>query len=226
MTGELRSLLSPRLQPPRTVAEWLEVATDGLTPEAAHRVRHDYLNHLQDTLAAQPDLTHTDILRRWGSAHTTNRELRRTHLTVRDARRLPPRHLSLGGSLWSASAPVAGLTVAALPDLRRGEAVTPFLLSVGILTALALLRWWVLSRPLPPTRRAAAYWLTEPLSGALTASLVAALWFLHTGTLTPDRLIAWTREPAFWVALSFLSFHIWRLSLAVNASRKLGAEKA
>ncbi|MHA0042873.1 hypothetical protein [Deinococcus sp. PEB2-63] len=97
---------------------------------------------------------------------------------------------------------------------------------MGILTALALLRWWVLSRPLPPTRRAAAYWLTEPLGGALMAGLVAALWFLHTGTLTPDRLIAWTREPAFWVALSCLSFHIWRLSLAVNASRKLGAETA
>lgn len=36
-----------------------------------------------------------------------------------------------------------------------------------------------------PTRRAAAYWLTEPLGGALMAGLVAALWFLHTGTLTP-----------------------------------------
>lgn len=226
MTGELRSLLSRRRQPPGTVAEWLHAATDGLTPEAARRVRHDYLNHFQDTRAAQPDLTHTDILRRWGSADTANRELRRAHLTVRDARRLPPRHLSLSGSLWSTSAPAAGLTVAALPDLRRGEAVTPFLLSVGILTVLALLRWWVLSRPLPPTRRAAASWLTAPLSGALMAGLVVALWSLHTGTLTPDRLIAWSREPASWVVVGCVTFHIWRLSLAVNASRKLGAGTA
>jgi len=98
MTGELRSLLSPRLQPPRTVADWLEVATADLTFEAARRVRHDYLNHLQDTLAGQPDLTHTDILRRWGSAHTANRELRRTHLIVRDASRLPP-----DTSAWAAA---------------------------------------------------------------------------------------------------------------------------
>ncbi|GGS02259.1 hypothetical protein [Deinococcus sedimenti] len=226
MTGELRSLLSPRLQPPRTVTKWLDIATDGLTLEAARRVRHDYLNHFQDTLADQPHLTATDILRRWGSAHTANRELRRTHLTIRDAHRLPPRHLSLGGSLWSASAPVAGLTIAALPDLRRGEAVTPLLLYVGALTTLALLRWWILSRPLTPTRRATAYWLTSPFSGALLAGLMAALWFLHTGTLTPDPLLTWTREPASWAVLSVVTLHLWRLPLAVNASRKLGAETA
>ena len=51
MTGKLRSLLSRRRQPPGTVAEWLHAATDGLTPEAARRVRHDYLNHFQDTRA-------------------------------------------------------------------------------------------------------------------------------------------------------------------------------
>lgn len=219
MTGELRSLLNPRLQPPRTVADWLEVATADLTPTAAARVRADYQTHLEDTLAAEPDLTEAGLLRRWGSARAARTGLNRAHLTTWDARHLPPGRLSVRRVLLDSAPMQLGMLGAAGPEALRGDPRALTLLGAALLLVqlINLARWQLLTRPLRPESRVIWHWLTKPSSIILLGGLLWATW---TGVTQPAQVGGWFDRLEGWLAAGVLTVQLVRFQLSLTAARK------
>lgn len=204
---------------------WLDIATHGLTPEAAARVQDEYLTHQHDALdAGEPD---ADLQATWGDPHPVNRALRRAHLTRREAALLPSGYAAgwpgLRAALVEDSAFLGGVLCFGLADLIRGEAVQSLLLGVilGLLTAV-LLRWRLLSRPFPHVAaRAALFWTLKPIT--LVALLMLA-GLLHTlATKGFGSVLAFVRDLAWGPALMTLYFgyHALNLLRAVVAARKL-----
>lgn len=69
-----------------TLDRWLEIATHGLAPADATRVRREYTGAFHDA----HDAGERDVVAGWGDPHRVNRDLRRVHLTTREARALHP----------------------------------------------------------------------------------------------------------------------------------------
>jgi len=211
----------------RTPADrhWLDIATHGLTPEAAARVQTEYLTHQHDALdAGEPD---AGLQTTWGDPHAVNRALRRAHLTRREAALLPsgyaPGWPGLRAALIEDSAFLCGVLCVGLADLIRGEAVQPLLLGVilGLLTAV-LLRWRLLSRPVPHVAaRAALFWTLKPITLVALLMLAGLLHTLVTEGFGP--VLAFVQDPAWGPALMTLYFgyHALNLLRAVAAARKL-----
>lgn len=218
-------ILPPPFSGEMTPEHWLNVATHGLAPEAAARVRAEYLAYLEDALEAGQGTE--AVLREWGDPHTANRELSKAHLTTREARYLPagyaPTWAGLGRALGEDAVPLLLFALTALAELRSGETAITLALLLAIVAA-ALLRWLVLSRQMLAARgRATLYWLLSfptvlmAMSCAVLASRGAEGWH-EAGRLLWER--GWTGL----LIVAYLLYHFSRLLTALSAARKAEAQ--
>lgn len=212
-----------------TLERWLEIATHGLAPSAASRVRREYTNAFHDA----HDAGERDVLAGWGDPHRVGRELRRVHLTTREARALHPGYVPTWGGLRRALGEDLGFIVSLLGIVLwhtwQGDPLDSARLGavVGILLLLPLLRWVLVSRLSRwPRWRTAALWTLQVKTGLLAAWLWS-LWALRD---------VWSsfRLPAAlnWeVAVPLLCFalclgHLWTLPTALRAAAKQEGEAA
>ena len=210
---------------PMTPEHWLNIATQGLAPAPAQRVRAEYLAHLEDAWGAGEGPA--AVLRAWGDPHAVNRELRRAHLTTRETRYLPagyaPNWSGLGRAVSEDGVVLGVFGYRAIPDAWRGEASPVALTLILGSVLLAGLRWWVLSRQVfPLTVRAGLHWLLSPLSVAALALAGLLIWTAANGEWSgwSGLFEPWWSGP---LLLSYLAYHGSRLWTALRAAHKAAA---
>ncbi|MHA0035670.1 hypothetical protein [Deinococcus sp. PESE-13] len=145
-----------------TPEHWLNIATHGLAPQSSVRVRAEYLAHLEDAL--DTDESVVEVMAEWGDPHRANAELKKAHLTTREARYLPAGYAPTWTGLEKAikeDALILGIWTASLVrDVLRQDFSPAALLPLGGGAALLLLRWLLLSRgAYSPKVRAFLWWL-------------------------------------------------------------------
>lgn len=144
--------IHPHWSAPLTPKLWLEIATHGLAPQAAERVRAEHLAHLDDAVDAGESVE--DVLREWGDPHRANDAFRKAHLTVTDRGLLHPGYaLSAAGwrrAVFEESEFGRSGVVVLLPMLFSlfREFFTPnvALMSVlGLVLVVPTLRWFLIA---------------------------------------------------------------------------------
>lgn len=199
-----------------TPEHWLNIATYGLAPQSAQRVRAEYLAHLEDALDAGESVA--EVLAEWGDPHRANAELEKAHLTTREARYLPAGYaLSLRGlreALWEDVSIFVLWLIMLLPLEGSGEGSGIFSV-LGLSLLATFLRWLTLSRPFSPYARAWFHWLLQPMT-------IAVFYVLPGGweRLKPESPM--TTFVLGFAAVYLLSY-LMRLFMALSAARKAEA---
>ncbi|WP_051363368.1 hypothetical protein [Deinococcus murrayi] len=216
------------MTPPLTLERWLDLATHGLAPEAASRVRREYADAFHDA----HDAGERDVVAGWGDPHRVNRELRPVHLTGRETRALHPGYAPTWAGLRRALGEdlfLFGLVVGdALWDTWQGATVPwgRFALLLSGLLMLTLARWLSVSRLDAGRWRALSYWALQAKTGLLLYWLWG-LWELRTvwkNFRLPAELSADVLLPLACLVLAF--GHLWSLPTALRAAAKLEGEAA
>jgi len=209
-----------------TLDRWLEIATHGLAPAPAERVRQEYAAAFAD--AQEAGEWPYDVLAGWGDPHRVNRELRRVHLTTREARALHPGYAPTLAGVGRALQEDAGFAVAFVVfGFLSGGTVTAdrWAMSAALLLS-SCLRWLVVSR------------LSERVPWRAAAS-----WFLHRGTVFGAALLwlVWEsgvtrRAPLAELVgqdlvygallLAYAAYLLHRLLTSLHAAHKLQGEAA
>lgn len=213
-----------------TLERWLEIATHGLAPSAASRVRREYADAFHDA----HDAGERNVLAGWGDPHRVSRELRRVHLTTREARALHPGYAPTWAGLRQAlgedSALLVGLLGFAAWNALRGDADGTggrVLAAFALLLLLTLARWGLVSRLLDAVRwRAVSHWILQAKTGLL-AVWVWGLWGLRdvwSNFRLPTRLSMDVIVPLMCLTLCFV--HLFTLTVALRAAHKLEGEAA
>lgn len=208
-----------------TPEHWLNIATHGLAPQSGERVRTEYLAHLEDALEAGESVM--AVLTEWGDPHRANAELKKAHLTTREARYLPagyaPTPTGLGKA-FQEDALILGLWSAALiRDLLSNDFSPAGLGLLGVAGLVISLRWFFLSRGHYSQRvRAFIWWLLTPLHLIGLSFLGFLGWYF-----TQHGLQVWDELPRGWWAYTLLlgiaGYYTSRLLTALSAARKAEA---
>lgn len=176
--------LHPHWNAPLTPELWLEIATYGLAPEAAARVRAEHLAHLEDALAAGE--AKRDVLREWGDPHRAGDTFRKAHLTTTDASLMHPGY-ALSAAGWRRAVLEEGelgrsgvfLLLPMLFSLLQAL-FSPGLAVVGALCLAFVVptsRWLVIAGPqLGGAARVVAAWLLSGWGSAFLLTLAGVLW--------------------------------------------------
>ncbi|RTR26834.1 hypothetical protein [Deinococcus radiophilus] len=205
-----------------TPEHWLNVATHGLAPASAQRVTQEYLDHLQD--AEEAGEPREAVLAEWGDPHQANRELKKAHLTVREARYLPvvfaPTWQGLKKSYLQDLGFIVLMAFLRTRDVMSGadSASVGIWLLAGLLL-LPLVRWIILSRDeWSLTVRAIFSWLLDVMTVMVLFIVAAMLTYRSTdlGFAIDDR----TDMLTALALIAYLIYHASRLLTAVQATRK------
>ena len=219
-------ILPAKLNGPLTPELWLNIATHGLASQAEERVRAEYLAYLEDALEAGE--SRAAVLAEWGDPHRANAELKKAHLTTREARYLPPGYASswVGfGRALGEDAVILGVWIyKAMQDFLRGEA-TAFITILFGLTLLAIVaRWFVLSRhAFTPQVRALLHWLLRPISIGLVIMFAFLVW-KGQGLAEMRELLG--EGPLGFIVVGFMVYHFSRLLTGLSAARKSETQAA
>lgn len=208
-----------------TLERWLEIATHGLAPAPAE-LRQEYMAAFADAQDAG-EWPH-DVLAGWGDPHRVGRELRRIHLTDREARALHPGYAptlaGLGQALREDGAFIGGVLAAGM--VEDGQVHLERWSIICVLLLPPLLRWLIVSR-----------------LGERVLWRVAVSWLLHRATVLGAALlwIVWERglparplqaDLTGWevligtLCLSYAAYHLYRLPTSLRAATKLKGETA
>ena len=217
--------IHPHWSAPLTPKLWLEIATQGLAPQAAERVRAEHLAHLDDAVDAGESVE--DVLREWGDPHRANDAFRKAHLTVTDRGLLHPGYaLSAAGwrrAIFEESEFGRSGVVVLLPMLFSlfREFFTPnvALMSVlGLVLVVPTLRWLVIAGlRLSGAARVVAAWLFSAPVTIMALFLGVFWWRWDSGQ--PDGL-------GLGVVAAFLLLWFWRLWAALRALHKVESSNA
>lgn len=221
-----------------TLERWLEIATHGLAPAAASRVRREYADAFRDAY----DAGERNVLAGWGDPHRVNRELRRVHLTTREARALHPGYAPTWAGLRQALGEDLGFVVGIwLYELVLNPGSTSGAerwVASGAIVLVAALRWLIVSRLSERVRgRAVAHWLLQPFTVALVLLAWTVAQAVLTGLVLPRtweatwRLLPWGDGLAFGLLMTLLVGwvivrHLLRLPHSLRAAAKLEGETA
>lgn len=219
--------IHPHWNAPLSPKLWLEIATHGLAPQAAERVRAEHLAHLDDAVDAGESVE--DVLREWGDPHRANDAFRKAHLTVTDRGLLHPGY-ALSAAGWrravfeEGEAGRAGMVIL-LPLLFTVLNATLHLPpAAGVAAALLIvllvptLRWVVIAglRPSGAARVVAVWLFSAP--GTIMALLLGVFWW-RWDSGQPDGL-------GLGVVAALLLLWFWRLWAGLRALHKVESSNA
>ncbi|GGI78737.1 hypothetical protein [Deinococcus wulumuqiensis] len=190
--------IHPHWNAPLSPPLWLEIATHGLAPQAAERVRAEHLAHLDDAVDAGESVE--DVLREWGDPHRANDAFRKAHLTVTDRGLLHPGY-ALSAAGWrravfeEGEAGRAGMVILLTLLFTVLNATLHLPPAAGVAAALLIvllvptLRWLVIAglRLSGAARVRVAFQCARDNNGPAAGRVLVALGFRATGRPRPRR---------------------------------------